>query len=1108
MSRLNPSAKPFFFSTASSSFQFPTIESGVNQSHQSDIKKSANDGTRTTVCGLANPRLDHWTIGTNQLDTGTERAQIFALQEKNKIELEQIVPESHNGNELYVSNESNQVKWSDSFQEEIHSKDLLVLSDSVVLEGSDVGNAPIAPLKSMLWSFRNVKEFNPVIAVVQNDVTLVAEQNLLIRNDESNSSKSNIVPSSLDEFDDADAELQKLVGESQDLNQYEGNGNENIPIDGVNEDQYLGKQSYSTDFLLSMRFKAPGYLDVALTQEQEQINWINQQEQRKNFADLPMKGSRRSDAYQNEKTLDRIAGRRDLMYQQDLHLARRDVITYNRSFLMQFKNIGTMALPGNLEHLLKRSAEVKIDEPKDAAEPFTMLGLTLIATAKKKKNKADLPVYDDRALFSAEKRAVSSKSVCNDRMTTPNHLQLKSQPSTSSSRTKLKADANQDEKTLAERKIRSILNKLAPEHFDDLILQASQIVISKVETLRSIVEIIFEKSISESVFAEMYAHFCSEICTFFPELPDGVSTVVCKSCVFFLIQNFNSLLTQKCFLNVVNETDREKLLSAKARATPLIKSANQLLSPPTFRLSNEVGTPGPFSLKLSEKIAPPQNVALENQSEQSTREEAVQEELKFRKRTIGTLILMGELYKRRLLPEAVMFICISQALDDLSSPDEHDIEALCQLLTTAGAVLDSPKNLAALDLVFEKLQFLAKQSRPNSSPLIVPVRNNLPFRILKISLSTRVRFLIESLIELRSNGWVPRRAKEIDPKKLSELKQETEQLRRSNHSEPLVGRMFSSETKFSRSISSRGDVKSTLANKNAQIFASIDTQGNRSEVNTNVKKAYSKLSGSLVRSQSSQSGTVAQVDSISLLRSVSDASDISCKTKLFTPIKNASQEQVQLIPKSLDREFPLIDEIVCDPRIANNALRSKVEKECVSIFSELFDSLNIKEAIECFKAKKYLGTNNMIAVIFKGIFLAFNSNKQKNVDLVFNLFETLFCNSLVLSAQFVAAIVEIGTMLEDFDLNLKIITNYFADFVARMIAFDLIPFSALPVILNDDNVTYLSKPILKSFVTLKIENSKESDHLFDKNRFSLLLEDCDGMNTLHVDELFINTLFL
>ncbi|KAJ2985127.1 hypothetical protein NUW54_g10254 [Trametes sanguinea] len=89
-----------------------------------------------------------------------------------------------------------------------------------------------------------------------------------------------------------------------------------------------------------------------------------------------------------------------------------------------------------------------------------------------------------------------------------------------------------------------------------------------------------------------------------------------------------------------------------------------------------------------------------------------------------------------MLTERIMHECIKKLLGNVENPEEEEIESLCKLLTTVGALLDTPKARAHMDVYFSRMKELTKSGNVNS----------------------RMQFMLLDVIELRERKWIPRNA--------------------------------------------------------------------------------------------------------------------------------------------------------------------------------------------------------------------------------------------------------------------------------------------------------------------------------------------------------------
>jgi hypothetical protein len=154
--------------------------------------------------------------------------------------------------------------------------------------------------------------------------------------------------------------------------------------------------------------------------------------------------------------------------------------------------------------------------------------------------------------------------------------------------------------------------------------------------------------------------------------------------------------------------------------------------------------------------------------------EIEEKRVKLKRRMLGNIRFVGELFKQKLLTEVTIQSCIT---DLMGSPekwkdmrDEQDIECLCHLLTTAGERLEA-KNAANyeakrhLDMYFDRLRSLSRDK----------------------SLNSRMRFAIEEVLSLRDHGWQKRRGQE-GPVKISEIHKKIQEEQTTGNYPPGVGR--------------------------------------------------------------------------------------------------------------------------------------------------------------------------------------------------------------------------------------------------------------------------------------------------------------------------------
>lgn len=106
---------------------------------------------------------------------------------------------------------------------------------------------------------------------------------------------------------------------------------------------------------------------------------------------------------------------------------------------------------------------------------------------------------------------------------------------------------------------------------------------------------------------------------------------------------------------------------------------------------------------------------------------------------LGNIKFIGELGKQGLLHEAILHQCVQQLLAKKKRQTikdmAEDLECLCQIMKTVGHRLDTEKAKALMNQYFERMQTIATN----------------------FDLPSRIRFMLQDVLELRQNRWVPRR---------------------------------------------------------------------------------------------------------------------------------------------------------------------------------------------------------------------------------------------------------------------------------------------------------------------------------------------------------------
>jgi translation initiation factor 4G len=129
-----------------------------------------------------------------------------------------------------------------------------------------------------------------------------------------------------------------------------------------------------------------------------------------------------------------------------------------------------------------------------------------------------------------------------------------------------------------------------------------------------------------------------------------------------------------------------------------------------------------------------------------------------KKKYIGLMQFIGELYKNKVIKGAIMISCLDRLF---KHTDEEKIECFAKLMTTIGERLhaheDEPEMHSLWDQVYSMAGRKPRKGKGMKDGPTAP--------------SARIKFLLQDLIELKESGWVHRRPTE-KARKISEIHNE------------------------------------------------------------------------------------------------------------------------------------------------------------------------------------------------------------------------------------------------------------------------------------------------------------------------------------------------
>uniref|UniRef100_A0A8C8JVT8 Eukaryotic translation initiation factor 4 gamma 1-like n=1 Tax=Oncorhynchus tshawytscha TaxID=74940 RepID=A0A8C8JVT8_ONCTS len=246
------------------------------------------------------------------------------------------------------------------------------------------------------------------------------------------------------------------------------------------------------------------------------------------------------------------------------------------------------------------------------------------------------------------------------------------------------------------KRVRSILNKLTPQMFQQLMKQVKELTIDTEQRLKGVIDLIFEKAISEPNFSVAYANMCRCLMGLKVPTTDKPGVTV----------NFRKLLLNRCQKEFEKDKDDDAIFEKKQEELDSAEEKDRLKA----------------ELEEAKDIA--------------------------RRRSLGNIKFIGELFKLKMLTEAIMHDCIVKLL---KNHDEESLECLCRLLSTIGKDLDFEKAKPRMDQYFVQIDKIIKEKKTSS----------------------RIRFMLQDVLDLRRNTWVPRRG-EQGPKTIDQIHKEAE----------------------------------------------------------------------------------------------------------------------------------------------------------------------------------------------------------------------------------------------------------------------------------------------------------------------------------------------
>lgn len=266
----------------------------------------------------------------------------------------------------------------------------------------------------------------------------------------------------------------------------------------------------------------------------------------------------------------------------------------------------------------------------------------------------------------------------------------------------LEAEKSQDSTEMDTKRLlkvfRGHLNKLTPQKYDSLIEKIADLDLAGSERLNSVIDLVFDKAVDEPGFCELYAKMCKVI------------AVKDQDFCFHLVKKCQEEFETSDLYDGLNVDDRKAEIETEADSA-------------------------------KRKIM---------------YEELYEDMRQRRKKYLGTIKLIGEMYKFGLLLPKIIGLCMQHLIGGASN---ENIECLCSLIATVGSKMANEPD--------ENIKLSLKHTLTVLSDLANPKKSDLDI------LESRIKFKIMDTIDLSRRNWRPRMV-ENNPKKIEELREETE----------------------------------------------------------------------------------------------------------------------------------------------------------------------------------------------------------------------------------------------------------------------------------------------------------------------------------------------
>ncbi|KAK9703523.1 hypothetical protein K7432_010686 [Basidiobolus ranarum] len=532
-----------------------------------------------------------------------------------------------------------------------------------------------------------------------------------------------------------------------------------------------------------------------------------------------------------------------------------------------------------------------------------------------------------------------------------------------------------DKRTDIVRKLKALLNKLTLEKFDGIsekITEYGNLSTQENDgkTLQTVIQITFEKATDEPNFVSIYASLCRRMMDKLS--PDVKDENVKNKDGKYIIGGalFRKYLLSRC------QEEFEKGWKVTSQLDSAAEGTEALLSDEYYVAA------------------------------------------KAKRRGLGLIMFIGELFKLGMLTERIMHECIKRLLSNVQSPEEEETESLCKLMTTVGKQLDRKEAKAYMDTYFARVKEMSVNHK----------------------LSSRIRFMLLDIIELRAHNWIPRR-EASGPKTISQIhedalkeKEETAEMLRKTTSSG--GRGYgSNHHQLSRTGSERRDKRpggsshdgwNTVGNNISNSSRKVDLSGfgnfTRSKAGTQVSLGpgggvFGVLGGGSKGWKSSDSK--GKEETTKPKHHGNSMNMFSALMSSERPKK--SNDVIKETPTQERKPSNPLPEATSVPSTKSKLSKDELDAKVKAMVEEYFSVRDVKEVKLCIRD---LGDAEYHEHVISEFFFETFDKKLDQIKQTSGLFKILAAEGIIEKKAFIDGIIAVTTELEDISIDVPQAFNY------------------------------------------------------------------------------------